>query len=117
MVIYDGEGWGGWFLDWGKAQVGVPDRAAGDRLSLGGLVPGSAGAGSRAVRFSLANAEPARLRMFEVTGRAVWSRDVALGAGEHDLPVPELASLSSGIYFLRLEQSGRSVGAKAVLLH
>lgn len=69
------------------------------------------------VRFTLPRAAPARIELFDVTGRRVLVREVGgLGPGRHVItlaPTP----LSSGLYLLRLSQNGRMVFARAAVVH
>jgi hypothetical protein len=51
----------------------------------------------------------------DVSGRRVFSREVgSLGLGEHVIRVDGDASLSPGLYVVRLTRGGRSLSAKAV---
>jgi photosystem II stability/assembly factor-like uncharacterized protein len=68
------------------------------------------------ISFSLPQAADMRLRVFDVTGREVFSRDLGtMNAGTHRVPF-DAASLSSGVYIARLETSRASVSCKLVLL-
>jgi hypothetical protein len=67
------------------------------------------------VSFSLANGRGAQLDLFDVSGRRVLSRDVgALGAGSHVLDLE--MHLSAGVYLVRLEQDGRSLTRRALVI-
>ena len=97
----------------GDASVRVPLQAM---LSLAGFQVLSVR--SFQVGFSLASGAPAKLSLFDVAGRRVFSREVgALGAGSHVVTLDRGDELASGVYVLRLEQDGRSVTRRAVAIH
>lgn len=74
-------------------------------------------AGIFSASFALAGDGPAQLEMFNVRGQRVLAREVeALGAGEHRLDIGRATDYPSGVYFLRLSQSGRSVSSRFVLV-
>jgi hypothetical protein len=51
--------------------------------------------------------------MFDVTGRKILSRELgALGPGHHVLAISPVTRARPGVYFLRLEQLGRTTKAK-----
>jgi len=86
----------------------------GPRLAIGRLWP-NPGPGIAHLSFSLAAAAPASLEMFDVSGRRVWSREVGdLGAGAHEVALGR--DLPTGIYAIRLHQSGRTVGSRMTIL-
>ena len=69
------------------------------------------------VLFSLPDAAPARLELFDVSGRSIEARDVgAMGAGSHAVTLGDRSTLSPGIYMLRLTRGGRGVTARAAVL-
>jgi hypothetical protein len=69
------------------------------------------------VSFSLAAKDQARLEMFDVRGARVLTRDVgALGIGEHRVELGSAKDFASGVYFVRLTQSGHSVSSRLVLV-
>lgn len=73
--------------------------------------------GPLSVSFALAADGPARLEMFDVRGRRVLARDVeASGAGAHRIEIGHAKDYSSGVYFLRLTQAGRSVSSRFVVV-
>lgn len=70
-----------------------------------------------AVEFSLPDASPARLEVFDLAGRRVLAREVgALGGGSHVLRLEEGRSLASGVYQLRLSRGTRTVTIRAVIV-
>ena len=67
------------------------------------------------VAFSLPNADPAVLSLYDVSGRCVASREVgALGAGRHTLTLAE--RLPAGLYLVRLTQHGQSLTTRAAVV-
>ena len=69
------------------------------------------------VSFALTGDDPARLEMFNVRGQRIFSRDVgAYGAGAHRLEVGNAKDYPSGVYYLRITQSGRSATSRVVLV-
>ena len=72
------------------------------------------------ISFTLAGEGPAQLRVFDIRGRQVWTRELgSLGVGAHRLPWQGVdnngAALPSGIYFYRLEAGQFSETRKMVL--
>ena len=79
----------------------VPNPAQGDRLRMW---------------FSLPEAAPAELTLFDVAGRHVASQEVGvLGAGPHAVDFVEPAPIAPGIYFAQLVQGTRSQRVKVVV--
>ncbi len=75
--------------------------------------------GGRTVRvaLTLATDDPARLEMFDVSGRRVLAHEVAnLGAGDHDMRLDLPHSVRTGIYFLRLGQGRASRTGRVTVL-
>jgi hypothetical protein len=71
--------------------------------------------GALTVSFSLANAEPATLEVFDLSGRLATSRSVGgMGPGEHQLDLS--AGLRPGVYLIRLTQSTQTQTIRSVLL-
>jgi hypothetical protein len=68
------------------------------------------------VSFSLRDAAPARLAVYDIGGREVVRRDIgAMGAGRHTVVLARSGALSPGIYLIRLTQSGRERVARAIV--
>ena len=85
----------------GLALAGARPNPASDRLT---------------VSFSLPDASPARIDLWDVAGRRLRTREVgALGAGSH---VVDLAGerLPAGIYLIRLTRGDRALSARAVVI-
>jgi len=77
--------------------------------------------GSTQFRFSLATPGPARLDVFDLAGRHVWSMEQpALEAGEHSVSWPGVRESGSpagtGIYFVRLTSLQNNATIKLILL-
>jgi hypothetical protein len=68
------------------------------------------------VAYSLPTDAPARLQLFDVAGRSVLERDLAGGAGRHEVSLADQHP-AAGVYWLRLTQEGRAAGSKLVLVH
>jgi hypothetical protein len=97
----------------GLVSVHVPVSAA---LSL---APGSnPSLGLFSVSFSLPDTRPARLELYDVSGRRLLAREVgAMGAGTHVLRLTETSQLAAGVYWLRLVHPERTLVARAALVH
>ena len=92
---------GGSVLPGSEQHLVVSPRPA---LAFAGARPNPA-VGSPSFAFTLSGTTPARLEVFDVTGRVVVHRDVgSLGAGEHALPLG--AHLAPGLYVASLTQAG-----------
>ena len=94
-------------------EVVTPSEPAEPALSLSwaGPNPGQ----ELSLRLSLPDDRPSRLRVFDLQGRVVDSREVgALGPGEHVIKVQD--RIRSGVYVVRLSQGGRVSLAKAVVM-
>ena len=94
----------------GEAPIDVPFAPA---FALGGAYPNPA-VRDLALAFSLLDASPARLDVFDLAGRRVAGRDVGtLGAGRHVLPMGRFAP---GVYVVRLMQGSRSATMRAAVI-
>jgi hypothetical protein len=97
-----------------EVTVRVP---LGATLALAGARPNPT-PGALEVSFSLPDAKPARLELVDVTGRRLLKRDVgSMGPGTHMLELEETRVLASGLYWLRLVRSDRTLVARAALVH
>jgi hypothetical protein len=101
-----------------EATVGVGGRGPAKlALAIRGGTPSRAGDGRLWVEFSLRDGSPARLELADVAGRVLTTKQVgSLGPGAHALDLSEGGALRTGIYFLRLTQSGKEVRARAAVL-
>jgi hypothetical protein len=104
-----------------KAQVGAGSCVtAVDVAAIPGLSLSLAANPTRsdmAVAFTLADASPARLELFDMAGRRVEAREVgALGAGRHVATFGQGTKLAPGIYLVRLVQGARTLTTRAALL-
>ena len=72
--------------------------------------------GPLVVAFSLASTAPARLDVFDLAGRQVLVRDVAMGPGTHRIDLTHGERLPAGIYTLRLTQGERRATTRVVAL-
>ncbi|HTR97055.1 MAG TPA: T9SS type A sorting domain-containing protein [Candidatus Acidoferrales bacterium] len=98
-----------------SAEVWI-DVPASAPFALAGLAPNPSGGARLQVAFSLPSDAPATLELIDVAGRRVASRDVGgSGPGEHVETLVPPAPVASGLYWLRLTQSGQSRIAKAVV--
>jgi len=96
----------------GQVAVNVPTAA----LSLTGAVPNPSPSGLT-VRFSLPDASPATLTLYDLGGRMVQQVDATpFGPGTHSVDLAAGLDLDPGIYWVRLEQAGRVVTRKAAFV-
>ncbi|MBI5169221.1 MAG: hypothetical protein HZA61_07010 [Candidatus Eisenbacteria bacterium] len=105
-----------WAVDFGAGALGVAGRGPGrgDALRLAGAQPSARGP---EVECTLSTGVPARLEVFDVTGRRVWSRDVtALGAGVHRVRAGEGLALAPGVYAVRLVRGPEASTVRAVVI-
>jgi hypothetical protein len=76
----------------------------------------SRGSGAR-VTFVLPTAAPARLELWDVSGRRLAEREVgSLGAGRHQVDLVAGRSLAPGLYLVELAQGANVRGARIVVL-
>jgi len=95
----------------GETAVAVPVTAS---LRLTGFVPNPA-RGAAQIAFALPGRGPATLSVFDVAGRRLHSLEVgSLGPGSHTVPVG--TALASGVYLVRLEQSGKILTLRSALI-
>ena len=71
--------------------------------------------GGLTVELSLAGDEPASLHIFDAAGRLRLRRSVEAGAGAHSVRFVLGSELGSGVYWIVLDQAGRSSKARFVL--
>ncbi len=95
------------------AWVQVPQRL---EFALAGARPNPARLGALTVELSLAVQGSGTLELLDLAGRRVaWRELGSLAAGRHTIPLPETASLSPGMHWLRLRQ-GAAVRTTSVVL-
>jgi hypothetical protein len=92
----------------GEVWVEVPPSV---RFTLRGAVPNPALAGLQ-VAFTLPEAGPVRLALYDIGGRLVLERTTILGAGSHVTNLGS-ADLATGVYLVRLTHGGRSLTSRA----
>jgi hypothetical protein len=64
------------------------------------------------VSFSLPSAAPATLRLIDVAGRSVRTREMSAAAGPQRVNLGDGVPLPAGVYVVKLTQGGRSVSAR-----
>jgi hypothetical protein len=93
--------------DWITCDVRVDVPAEVNRLVLGTVRPNPTQT-DIIVTFGLPTNAPATLKLYDLTGREVYAREVgSLGPGSLTLNLGSSVSLRSGIYFVRLAQGGQ----------
>jgi hypothetical protein len=107
-----------WLVDEIEAGVtGVAVTAAPPRLVLSAPVPNPVSSAA-VVRFSTDRNSPVELALYDVAGRRVagvleqGSQPPGTGTA-----IVDATNLPSGVYFLRLDASGRSIARKLVVIH
>lgn len=92
------------------------DTPVGSALTLSLASPNPA-VGTLSIAFSLPAAGSATLELWDVTGRRVFERMFdGLHAGANRLTLNEGRHLRSGVYLLRLSQTGKSVSTKVAVV-
>ncbi len=87
------------------------------RFALAGGRPNPATRRDLNVAFTLAEAGPATLALYDVNGRRVVERALgALGVGEHSLRMSDTPGLSAGIYWVRLTQGAAGATARIAIV-
>lgn len=89
------------------------DVPAGAAFALEGLPPNPA-SGPREVVFTLAQAGPVPLGLYDAGGRRAWSHTATLAPGRHVIAVR--AAAAPGIYLVRLQQGTRTATARGVIV-
>ena len=95
------------------AAVGVPPSAPHAGLLLRAPAPNPARE-AITLRFSLPDARPATLTLFDVAGRALRTSQ-AIGAGEHTVRWDDAGALSPGLYLAQLRQGAEQRTARVVV--
>lgn len=87
-------------------------------FALDGARPNPAVHGLLSVSFSLPSAEPARIEVFDITGRRVAGREVgSLGPGRHVVDLAQGGRIPAGLYVVRLSQGKQVRTVRAVALN
>jgi hypothetical protein len=86
--------------------VGTPTPTV---FALRGAQP-NPGSGRMTLSFSLVDASPATIELYDLTGRRVGSREVGGRAGFQEIALNHVApALPSGVYLVKLNQHGRTL--------
>jgi hypothetical protein len=94
----------------GETWVDVPIA----KLSLLGATPNPS-SGPLQISFGLPNSHSAQLELFDISGRRVVSHEVgSFGAGSHVLDLK--TRLSASVYLVRLEQDGRTLTRRVLVI-
>ena len=94
----------------------VGERSPARAFGLSGVVSNDASSGTL-VRIALPDAAQAKLDLFDLSGRKMWSRDVgALGPGDHDMILGDGAAFPPGIYLVRLRQGAHVSVARVAIV-
>ena len=100
--------------------IGTPGLAAGPPIAEGfgliGAAPNPATNGLD-VTFSLAERGWATLEVLDVAGRRVHHRDLGPGPGRQTIRLAREIFPSSGLFYIRLRQSGRIAATKVAVMH
>jgi hypothetical protein len=87
-------------------------------FALQGAMPNPAVHGQLTVQFSLPSAEPARIDLFDITGRRVAGREVSsMGPGRHVVDLAQGGRVPAGVYVVRLSQGKQVRTVRAVALN
>ncbi|MEQ1833022.1 MAG: T9SS type A sorting domain-containing protein, partial [Candidatus Eisenbacteria bacterium] len=105
-----------WMVEWSPTLDAPGGPAEHPRsVSLSAPRPNPS-AGAFQLAFSLPDAAPARLELFDLRGRRCASREVGtLGAGRHTITLGEANALVPGVYFARLQRGGAPQVQRVVL--
>jgi len=86
-------------------------------LAIEGLAPNPTRGGPLRVSFTIAGITPARLAVFDVSGRLVAERAFGTpSAGHHVVDLAESGRLAPGVYLIRLSQGARSRARRVTVL-
>ncbi len=97
----------------GETWVDVPALG----FALQGVRPNPAEGVVLSVHFTLPDAAPASLALYDVSGRQIQKLDVgSLGAGAHVVELRPHSSLAAGVYLLRLSQGPRAATQRVALV-
>ncbi len=103
-------------FDIGAVADVPPGPVAGAQLAVSRIVPNPA-VSSWSISYSLAGPAPARLALFDLSGRRVLERDLGSpGPGPHEASFTRESVPAPGLYWLQLSQAGRSVSFKVAFV-
>lgn len=94
----------------GEISLQVPTGFA---LNLEGARPNPA-TGPLLIAFTLPDAKPARLELYDLSGRRVAARALTSGAGQHVMRL-DREGLAPGLYWAALSHGGRTLRSRVVL--
>ena len=99
------------------ASTGVDDTPGRAGFAISGIAPNPSRGERLDVAFSLPAAAPARLALYDVSGRCVTFEEVgALGAGRHVVDLATRGPIEPGVYFVRLTRGGQCVSARVAVV-
>ncbi|MBM3314746.1 T9SS type A sorting domain-containing protein, partial [candidate division WOR-3 bacterium] len=104
----------------GEVAAAGPERSGvtGQRLSAVrqdlAVVPNPTSSGAATLRYSLPEAGPATVRVFDITGRSVLTQALSTGRGASGVSL-DLRGLSAGVYLLTFEAGGWRQSRKLVV--
>ena len=105
------------FTSLGPGQTTDVTQTGPLELALEGARPNPSRGSRMLVQFVLPNDAPARLELFDLTGRRVADRAVgALGPGRHAVDLASGRRLPAGLYLIRLTQDARDRSLRSVHL-
>ena len=101
----------------GRFELDAAESTPPSTLALRGFLPNPASR-SLTVSFSLPDDSPARLELFDLTGRRCGVREIAgLGPGNHLIELEATGPLPAGIYLIRLTRGDRSLVVRGAIVH
>lgn len=107
-----------WKLAGAAAPVSTPLPwvDTGPDLALSGFSPNPS-RGTPQIRFTLASSKPVKLKLLDVAGRLVLAREIQAPApGTHVLTLATPHGLEPGIYFISIQQDGKAVTRRGVVV-
>ena len=101
----------------GGDVVDVPSGKA-SGLALEPVRPNPAHGGSLVVGFTLPEAGPSTLELYDISGRRIVERDLsAFGPGHHTVELSAATPLSAGVYLMRLRHGWELRTSRVAVLH
>lgn len=99
----------------GVALPDAPAEAYSDAVRQDlAVVPNPTSSGAATLRYSLPEAGPATVRVFDITGRSVLTQALSTGRGASGVSL-DLRGLSAGVYLLTFEAGGWRQSRKLVV--